>query len=289
MARITLISNTFSDYHRQMVAVESWRHLKNLFPDVLDIYNLQFEDEFDTFTDHYAGIQTSFVLQQSSKTWEPNSIKKLPVLFEMIEEGFKLTDNEYLVYTNSDVILLPRLIEYIIKEEPDCLASPRLDIQDIISFQDVLDEKVVPVRLEIAGYDIFSFKRSWWNEFKGYFDHPFVIGKPVFDVDYAGLMVMFGKKYHIANNFPIMGLHIHHGLAAVTTDCPEKTWNESVHASNPLLKIANNIMFHNLQNNLCKRKPWGAFLQPQKDEQLIQKTFFDSMNIHHDNQIKYIE
>lgn len=287
--RIAIVTNTFGKYHRQNVAVQSLAHLKNIFPDNLELYNLQFVDEHSTFTDYYPELNTEFKLTVSSKTYQPDSHKKLPVISEILVKGFSVSQADYVVYVNSDVILLPRLIEYIMKEKPDCMAGPRLDIQNIDSFQDVLDEKVVPVRNEIAGYDFFVFEKSWFNQYKKYFISKFVIGKPLFDVDYAGLIVLFGKKYHIANGYPMMALHIHHGTAAVTTDCPERDLNIKTHESNDLFKIANNIMFFNLQHNLCKRKPWGAFLQPQADEQLVQKTFFDVMNVHHDNNIKYIE
>jgi hypothetical protein len=287
--QIGIITNTFGKYHRQNIAAESWLHLKNLFPDNVRVYNLQFKDEKTTFNDHYDGIETVFCLDTSSKTYIKNSTKKLPVISEIIFRGFAYSKCDYIIYVNSDVILLPRLIEYILNEKPDCMAGPRLDIEDISSFQNVLDEKVKPIRNEIAGYDFFVFERNWFEEYKKYFVSKFVIGKPLFDVDYAGLMVLFGKNTHIANGYPMMALHIHHGIDSVTTDCPERDHNQSVHDSNDLFRIANNVMFFNLQHNLCKRKPGGAFLQPQANEQLIQKTFFDIMNIHVDNQIKYVE
>lgn len=287
--QIAIVTNTFGKYHRQNVAVESWLNIKRKFPDNIEIINLQFLDEKETFSDYYHDIRTEFGLTVSSKTYEPNSIKKLPVISEIIVKGFSLSQADYVIYTNSDVILLPRLIEYILTEKPDCMAGPRLDIENINSFQDVLDEKVVPVRNEIAGYDFFVFEKNWFKKYKKYFISKFVIGKHLFDVDYAGLMVLFGKKYHIANSYPMMALHIHHGIDSVTTECPEKDLNTATHENNDLFKIANNVMFFNLQHNLCKRKPWGAFLQPQANEQQIQKTFFDVMNIHHDNQIQYIE
>jgi len=287
--QIAIVTNTFGKYHRQNVASESWIHLKKLFPNNIRLYNIQFKDEKNSFTDHYEGIETVFCLDASSKTYIKNATKKLPVISEIIFRAFAYSKCDYLIYTNSDVILLPRLIEYILTEKPNCMAGPRLDIEPIDSFQSVLDEKVKPVRNEIAGYDFFVFENNWFQQYKKYFVSKFVIGKPLFDVDYAGLMVLFGKKYLIANSYPMMALHIHHGLDAVTTDCVERDHNQKVHDENILFKIANNMMFFNLQHNLCKRKPWGSFLQPQANEQQIQKTFFDIMNIHVDNEIKYVE
>lgn len=287
--KILIVTNTFQKYHRQNIASDSWKHLQMLFPSHIELVNLQFADEQDTFQDYYEGIPTKFALSLSSKTFVPESHKKLPVLWEIIKEAFLHSDSEYVLYTNSDVILLPRLIECVISEQPDCMAGPRLDIADIDSFQKVLDEEITPVRCEIAGYDYFLFKRDWFEEYEKFFKHMFVIGKPIFDVDYAGLMVLLGKKCIISNGYPMMALHINHGTDAVTTDCPERDHNIKVHEDCEILCIANNIMFYNLQYNLCKRKPWGAFLYPEENEKIVQNTFFDCMNIHKENLIQYIQ
>jgi hypothetical protein len=287
--QITIVTNTFGKYKRQNIAIESLLHLKKTFP-FINIYNFQFKDEEKTFQDSYEGIDTLFDLDSSSLTYMKDAKKKLPVFSEMIFKGFNYGDPDYVIYVNSDVILLPRLIELILKESPDCLTGPRLDIEDNLqSFQDVLDDKVTPQRVEIAGYDFFVFKKEWFNENKKYLHSKFLIGKPFFDVVYAGLMVIFGKKYMIYNDFPMLALHMAHGNASVTESCVEREHNENVHTSNPIFNLAGNIMHYNLQHNLCKRKPWGVFIKPQDNEQDIQHTFFDVMNIHSDNQIKYIE
>lgn len=286
--QIGIVTNIFGKYHRQDIAIESWIHLKKLFQNDVKIFNLQFKDESSIFENYNEDIDTRFVLESSSKDYIENSTKKLPLIYELIEKGFQESQCDYVLYTNSDVILLPRLIEYIKNEKPDCITGPRLDIEDIDSYEKVLKEEVVPIRNEIAGYDFFCFSKEWWNEFKNYFSSKFFIGKPMFDVVYAGLIVMFGKKYLIANDYPMMALHIHHGTSSVTSDCPERDFNLKEYESNVLFKIADNIMFFNLQYNLCRRTPWGQFIQPQANERQIQKAFFDTMNIHSENKIKYI-
>ena len=286
---IAIVTNTYGKYHRQNVAMESLLHLKKLFPNNIILYNIQFKDEKKTFQDFYEGIETKFILESSSLNYVKEAKKKLPVISEMIFKSFIFSKCDYVIYVNSDIILLPGLIEYILKEQPDCMAGPRLDIENLDSFQDVLDEKVKPIRTEIAGYDYFVFENKWFQEYKKYFVSKFVIGKPFFDVVLAGLMVMFGKKYVISNSYPMYALHMAHGNASVIEDCPEKVHNEKIFKDNPLFRIADNIIYYNLQYNLCKRKPWGVFIKPQPNEQEIQKTFFDVMNIHTDNQIKYVQ
>lgn len=288
MIKIEIVTNTFGKYHRQDVAVDSWRHLKKMFPDNINLNNFQFEDERNTFVDHYEGVDTSFRLKNSSKALVKGAIKKLPLVSEIIFAGFKY-DPEYVLFTNSDVILMPHLIEYILKEQPDCMAISRMDIEHIDSFDNILKQDVKPVRYEIAGGDVFVFKRDWFLKYKKHLWSNFLIGAPYFDNALMGLMVIFGEKFKLGNSYPPYAFHIHHGTSSVDTPSVERDHNQKIFEKNPMFQIANNIIFHNLQHNLCKRKPWGAFLQPQKDEQKIQEDFFREMNIGELNKIRYIE
>jgi hypothetical protein len=285
--RIELVTNTFGKYHRQDIAVDSWRHLKKLFPGNINLNNFQFEDERNTFVDHYDDVDTSFRLKNSSKSLVKGSTKKLPLVSEIIFSGFKY-DPDYVLFTNSDVILMPHLIEYILKEQPDCMAISRMDIEHIESFDNILRQDVKPVRYEIGGYDVFVMKRGWFQLNKKYFWSNFLLGAPAFDPVFAGLMVMFGDKFEMGNGFPPYAFHIWHGTASVDTPSPERDYNYKVFNKNPLFKIANNIIFHNIQYNLCKRKPWGRFLIPDEQEQNRQKKFFNEMNLKDMNQIRYI-
>lgn len=286
--KIDLITNTFGKYHRQDIAVESWRRLKQIYPNNISLNNFQFEDEKDSFMDHYEGVDTSFRLKTSSKDLVKNGTKKLPLISEILFSGFKY-DADYVVYTNSDVIIMPHLIEYIINEKPDCMAISRLDIEHIDTFDNILNQDIRPIRYEIAGGDVFVLKREWFNKYKKYLWSNFLMGMPYFDNALMGLMVIFGEKFKLGNSYPPYAFHIHHGTASVDTPCPERDHNQKIFEKNPMFQIANNIIFHNLQHNLCKRTPWGAFLQPQKDEQKIQEDFFREMNISELNKIRYIE
>jgi hypothetical protein len=285
---ISLVTNTFQKYHRQNLAIDSYLAIKKHFP-YIKLINFQFLDEKDIFKYHYEGIETDHSLTLSSKGFSEISEKKLPVFSEIIENAFNKDAPDYVIYTNSDVILLPRLIERILKDTPDCMAGPRLEIDNIDSFEDVLQNKVKPIRVEIAGYDYFVFKKEWYFKYRNYLLNNFVIGKPFFDVVYAGLMVLFGENFIIDNDFPLSALHIAHGNSAVTHECFEKKHNHDIMKNNIIYQIAINVIHYNLQHNLCKRKPWGYFIEKTPDEQQNQKTFFETMNIHKDNSIYYIE
>jgi hypothetical protein len=51
--KILLGTNTFKQYDRQTVAVQSYKKLKNEYSDIFDIVDIQFKDEEGTFINHY--------------------------------------------------------------------------------------------------------------------------------------------------------------------------------------------------------------------------------------------
>ncbi|HRO65815.1 MAG TPA: hypothetical protein PKU78_06335, partial [Candidatus Dojkabacteria bacterium] len=80
------MTNTFGNYHRQNVAVDSWKYLKSLFP-VITIIDCQFSDEKNSHTP-YDGISTDYCLTRSSLDLVSNATKKLPILYDIIKRGF---------------------------------------------------------------------------------------------------------------------------------------------------------------------------------------------------------
>lgn len=276
--KIAILFNTFQAYHRQNVAVDSWRHLKKLFPDVVDLYNIQFKDEIGEFQNPYPDISVKYALSNSQEEI-PGATKKLPFMNEMFNTGLDI-DCDYFIITNSDVIIMPHLIEEIIaKKNIKAKAYSRLDIQEIDSFQRVLEQKVTPVRWEIAGYDSWTFDKKWAEENKKLFQTPYVMGKFLYDVVWAGYIKIYGGNEPLGNGYPPYCFHIWHGISAVTTECPEKDWNHDLTKENDLNTMMCNAMVFNLTENLVRRTPKGAFLVPASNERIMEKQFFDCMRI----------
>lgn len=275
--KILIGSNTFNVYHRQTVAVDSWKHLKNKFPDIIDIVDIQFQDETNSFNNFYE-LNVKFDLTRSSLDVLPNAEKKLPFVNDIFSSLSKYvtSDDDYFIFTNSDVIINSNLIQYIIDNKPLCFACSRLDIHDVSSFQN-LRKEIKPVRWEIAGFDTFIFKKSWFIEHQFLFND-YLLGKPEFDFVYAFIMKIYGDNTPFGNNNPAFCFHIHHGLASVTTDCPERDYNKNILHTNSFDLLAGKIMFLHLKNNLIKRQPWGSFLHPTEDEKLIETDFFKQFN-----------
>lgn len=286
--KILLGTNTFGEYHRQTVAMDSLRYLKEKFPDIVELIDVQFKDEQKKFTKN-KDFDTVFELSTSSLNWVKGGERKFPIIQDIIRiiyENAKKSKCDYFIYTNSDVIIMPNLIHYINENRPTSMACSRLDIKDIPSFQSVLDQQVSPVRYEIAGFDTFVFKLDWYEKHEEQLQQGvYFMGKPLWDVILAGKMKILGDNTPLGNNYPPFCFHIHHGIDSVTTECPEKTWVEEEMKRNPFDGIAHNIMFAHLKMNLLRRQPWGAFLNPAPDEKEFERNYFNLLNLHTEKRI----
>ena len=271
--------NTFGNYKRQSIAVDSYKHLAKIFPNDVSILNVQFEDERETFENYY-NVPVVHALKTSSKDVISGGTKKLPFVNDIISVASEHA-SDYFIFTNSDVIINPNLITYIKQNTPDCMACSRLDITDISSFE-ALREQAAPVRWEIGGFDTFVFKKSWYLKYAHLFN-PYLLGKPYFDHVYAGIMQCYGDGTPLGNGYPPFCFHIHHGSASVLTDSPERDYNMQTYDCHPEDVFMSKVIHFNLQHNLMKRTPFGAFIHPTPNEERFAKVVFDNFNIHKPN------
>lgn len=278
--KILIGTNTFGKYKRQDIAIDSYRELKNEFPDVVDIIDVQFEDEITTFENHY-NLDVTHTLTRSSLDVVEFGEKKLPFVNDIFSILADSAD-DYCIFVNSDVIINKTLIKYIIDNQPECFACSRLEISELDSFSE-LRVNVKPIRWEIAGFDVFIFKKDWFLKYSHLFND-YLLGCPQFDPVYAGIMKCFGDSTPLGNQYPPFCFHIKHDIAWLG-DSPEKEFNTNAITQHPLDAIISNLMFFNLKNNLCRRKPWGAFLYSEGDEQVHEKLLFDNFNVHIGNNL----
>jgi hypothetical protein len=266
--KITIGTNTFGNIHRQNIAVESWYALRDKFD--IDLYDFQFVDEQKSFSKNY-NLDTIFSLKRSSADLFNNG-KKLPYVNDIISD---LSDNckgEYFIFTNSDVIIMPSLINLIKESEPDCISCSRLDITNVSSFENLKSE-ANPVRWEIAGFDTFVFKKQWYLRHKQLFQDYF-LGRPAWDVVYTGLMKVYGKDFYIGNYNPPLCMHMHHGLASTINETVEKDFNINNCNLRTIDNFMGKMMGCYIHRYLIRRQPYGAFLHPIANEQEIEKDYF---------------
>jgi hypothetical protein len=279
MKKITIITNTFGNYHRQNVAVDSWRYLKQLFPNHVDILDIQFEDEKDSFVDHYPDIPKKFVLTNTQTIIE-GATKKLPFFKELFSSGLDTGSN--FIWTNSDVILTEVLIRKITNLDPNSLICSRLDIENINSFDLVVKQNIKPIRWEIAGVDTIYLNHNFASKYKEYFTkYDFVIGKFLFDCYLGGLIKFLDPSPQpVENGYPVSCFHLSHGISSVTTDCPERSWNLKIAEDDPFIRLMINMWSFNVMQNFARRTPSGAFMEPRPEERHIEKIFFSYMSAH---------
>lgn len=278
--KIKIITNTFDDYKRQNIAVDSWRYLRDNYKGIVELVNLQFEDEKDTFQNPYPDIPVKFVLSDSRKK-VIGAEKKLPFMNEVFNAGLA-EDCDGFIYTNSDVIITHVLINKIINTNPRAIACSRLDIEDIDHFNRILAKDVKPVRWEIAGIDTVYINKQWGEEHKKYFQAEFLMGKFLWDVYWGGVIKIFGDATPIENGYPVSCFHLHHGIAAVTAPCAERSWNLKIAKSDPLITLLINAFSFNTMQNFTRRTPYGAFLNIPEEEKKIESVFFSYMSINRD-------
>lgn len=264
--KIIIGSSTFGNYHRQNIAVDSWKHLANEF-DCVECVDIQLKGE----ASHDYGIPSLTALDRHSGDFILDSKRRLPFVNDVLKVILTM-DCDYFIYVNSDVIINGNLIKHIMNNEPGSFACSRLDIQHIDSFSQVLDKKVTPVRYEIAGFDAFIFKRSWMQDNIDLFQD-YLIGQPHWDQSYATIIKIFGGNEPFGNNYPPFCFHIKHEMTWQLGMSVERAFNCEC-SKRPLDSLSISIFNDYLDRVLIKRQPYGTFINPVENEGELELDFF---------------
>lgn len=293
--KILIGTNIFGNNPRQDIARESWMHLQKQYPDLIELVALQFHPgcksslNDDEIIQDYK-IPVKFILESNSRYLVGESERDIPSIKGILEKLYTLakadTTITHIMYINSDCILTKHFIDYIQNNEAPAIAISRLDIGPVDKFKDIKDRGIHVIRSEPAGFDGFLYKKEWWKAHAKL--HPdMVIGKPLFDVLYAGIIILYGGKILNDPQKPII-CHIHHDNVS-HRDSPEKRYNEKKIKDSSFNQLVVNMMYFHLQFNLLKRKPWGKFTVVQQGEKEFTENFFEAMRLDTEKQIKYIE
>lgn len=268
MTKIVIGTNTHGDYRRQNIAVDSLKHLKDTF-DCVDVVDMQLKGEPSKM---YYDISSITCLDRHSGSTVTGSTKKLPYINDVINVLAEF-DCDYFIYTNSDVIVNSNLIRHLIKDNPNSFACSRLDIHEPAGgFNDILDKNIKPCRYEIAGFDVFVFKKSWFIDNANLFQD-YLIGQPHWDQAYATILKLFGGNECFGNNYPPFCFHIRHEMTWQLNMTPEREFNR-VCSERPVDRLAIKIFNNYLEDVLVRRQPLGAFMHPVENERELERSFF---------------
>lgn len=232
--KIAIGTNIFSEYPRQTLAIESLKILKEMVKSLdvqIDLYNIQFEDntiEIDGFTNLNVLKNSNLTIKEeiikSSGYFNgcvecngidnnvPFSPKVLPLMNELFDALGNLIDYDYVIFTNSDIMISNRLIIEILETKKESYCVSRLDIQHINS----LTDKIIPIKIEVAGFDTYVFKPNWWQENKHRFPK-YLLGKTRWDNNYTSIFMTHSDS-KLLNYYPGHILHIFHGYGSHQDD-----------------------------------------------------------------------
>lgn len=279
--KINIITNTFGQNLRQTIALDSWVYLKNKYPDIIQILDFQFYDDPDYSNKREGEIRTIPSLMFNSQKRLGKNARKLPEVYEILQKGstYCYGEEDYVIFVNSDVILMPRLIEHIIKNKPKAFTSSRLDIAPIDSFERVLNKEVTPVRYECFGSDVFVFSKKFYNQYYELFSTPYFYGSWRWDNVWTALIKLLNPEEPLGVYFPPYAFHIHHGLDSVMKEYPEKSYNENLLQRRPMDKLAYIIYSNYLNDFILKRPDAPTFLKIGQDELSKEIEYFSKYKI----------
>lgn len=246
MKQILLTTNTFSSYKRQDLAVQKMQLLQKKNSNVKCAL-IQFEGEETSYEE--CDIDKLRVLNRSSKT-DLNVTKQLPYIKDLFNVSSDYSD-EIFVFSNSDIILSQKLINYINNNDIEAVGISRIDISPI----EDLKENSRIIRMEPAGFDTWVVSKKWWIKHSSLFPD-MLLGRPEFDVVYTALMDLNSKNIHISTEH--LTYHPIHKIVSFTKD--------ECYYHNIKFKDTQYKKLFDWWGNICNqtylaRPDWGSFLQ----------------------------
>ena len=252
--KIAIGINIFGYYKRQDQCIDVLNRLASKYPEI-SLYNITFEDE----KNYTLGFNHLPVLKRKAKNIIKGSISEKPIAKDFFD-ALSTVDCDYFVFLNSDILLTEKIIKLIIKGEYETYAFSRHDCYKIESLN-----KIIPYRIEIAGFDTWVVKKTWWLENSQYFQD-YIYSEHLWDVAFA--LEMCNKSTFFMGNKDVYICHEKH----------EQKWNETSPEAIHNSELWESTLYHKkwhqfIYSYLVKRLPYGQFLYPMSDEIQKEKEF----------------
>lgn len=259
--KISIGTNVFGNIHRQTLGLQTQSKLKQMFPDIINLYALQRTKE-----EIIPDTHTRILLNRDSRDFVENGKKTSPCLKDILDKLAE-TDCDYLVYTNSDILFSDKFIKYILNGDYTGYACSRMEIYNIKK----LEDKLIPLRYEIAGQDTFVIKKDWYIKKREYIKE-YLIGSIWYDTALTCILKQHGQNDPIINDYPIQIAHIHHGWGSGNPS-PENKYNTKLYDSEDLqIRQPWDWYYHNI---LTKRPSGFNMFELYPNEKQIEKEHFN--------------
>jgi hypothetical protein len=255
--------NLFGTARRVDLAIESYVKIKQKYPDNIDLYNIQFADTSIKGREH-SEFKTIRALRESSKNYITGESKRTIPMLRGLFDSLSDLNYEYFCFTNDDIILSNRYLDFILSTDYDCYPASRLAIEPIEN----LSDKIIPSHYQVAGFDTFCVRNSWWKKHRERFPN-YILGTPPWDVHYATLCMKYGNST-LCNKWPAPTFHLIHGDDAHLPS-PEVSYNSS------LFWVPHKFdsdMWHNYLFNVLLRREGENYWKPFPNELELEKQYF---------------
>ena len=239
--------NIFGYYTRQDFCIDVLLRFASKHPQIT-LYNITFEGE----RNYTLGFEHLPLLKTKAKDIIPNSTSEKPIskdFFDILSQ----TDCDYFLFLNSDILLTEKILKLILKAEYETYSFSRHDCYKI----ETLD-KIIPFRIEIAGFDAWAVKKSWWIENSHHFND-YIYAEHLWDVAFA--VEMYNRSNSFIGNKDVYLCHEKHELNW-NEETPEAIHNTTLWKKTPYHEKWHEFVF----SYLIKRQPCGRFLYSLSDE-----------------------
>jgi hypothetical protein len=262
--KIALGVNLFGKSVRTDLCIQSLVALKKKFPDVIDLYNIQFVDESIKGREH-PDIKTLRVLTESNHNYIQGTPRTIPMMKEVFD---KLADlnYDYFCFTNDDIIISDRYIKFFLETNYDCYPASRLAIEPIST----LTDSITADHYQVAGFDTFCIRTEWWKENSDKFP-TYILGHPCWDVHYATLCLRFGQS-RLCNDWPAPTFHIKHGQGGDQYEDVLTQFNNKTYWQPHTFDVD---MWHNYLFNVLLVRPGINYWQPHENEVELERKYFN--------------
>jgi len=242
--------NIFGCYKRQDHCIEVLNKLVSKYTNDIELYNITFENE----KNYLLGFKHLPLLKRTAKDVALYSISNKPIakdFFDILSEQ----DCDYFLFVNSDIMVTEKLIKLILKGEYETYCVSRHDVYEI---NDLSVDKIMPFRIEIAGFDAWAVKKDWWIKNRDLFDD-YIYAEALWDVFFS--VQMYNNSNCILCNKDVYLAHEKHELKWNEFSA-EHTHNEKLWKSTPYHERWHKFIY----DYLTQRPTWGHFLYPLPDE-----------------------
>jgi hypothetical protein len=253
--KIAIGINIFGENKRQTFCIDVLKKLKDKFNNKISLYNITFKNE--------SNKDSSFIhlpfLKQTAEDIIEGSISKKPTtkqFFDILSQQ----NCDYFIFLNSDILISPKFIDLILKQDYETYCVSRHDTLPIESI-----DKIVPYRIEIAGFDVWAIKTDWWKQNNQHFKD-YVYAEHLWDVDYT--LTMYNNSSCLLCNKEFYAAHEKHELnwneQSLEARYNSSLWEKTCYTSN---------WKEFIYENLVKRLPYGQFLEPLYNEIELEKKY----------------